>query len=73
MGFIPSLKGFVAAVLGGLVSYPLAAVGAILVGTLEAFSAFYASAYKEAIVFALLLPILFVQSLRTLEIGGVEE
>jgi len=73
MGFIPSLKGFVAAVLGGLVSYPLAAVGAILVGTLEAFSAFYASAYKEAIVFALLLPILFVQSLRTLEIRGAEE
>ncbi|MCS7172699.1 MAG: branched-chain amino acid ABC transporter permease [Armatimonadetes bacterium] len=73
MGFIPSLKGFVAAVLGGLVSYPLAAVGALLVGTLEAFSAFYASAYKEALVFALLLPILFVQSLRTLEIGGVEE
>lgn len=73
MGFMPALKGFVAAVLGGLVSYPLAAAGALVVGGLEAFSAFYASAYKDALVFAFLVPVLFVQSLRVLHIGGAEE
>ena len=31
-GFLVSLKGFVGAIIGGLVSYPLAAAGALLVG-----------------------------------------
>ena len=34
-GFLVSLKGFVGAIIGGLVSYPLAAAGALLVGLLE--------------------------------------
>ena len=46
-GFLTGLKGFVAAIIGGLVSYPLTAVAAILVGCVEAFSSFYASNYKE--------------------------
>ncbi|AEB12009.1 branched-chain amino acid ABC transporter permease [Marinithermus hydrothermalis] len=73
MGFLMGLKGFVAAILGGLTSYPLAAGGALLVGLLEAYSSFAASAYKEAIVFALLLPVLVWRSLGTLELGGEEE
>jgi len=64
MGFMLGLKGFVAAILGGLVSYPVALVGALLVGLFESFTSFYASAYKEALVFLLLVPALFVQSLR---------
>jgi branched-chain amino acid transport system permease protein len=35
-GFLIGLKGFVAAVFGGLASYPLALVGALAVGLLEA-------------------------------------
>ncbi len=35
-GFVIGLKGFVAAILGGLGSYPLAALGAVMVGLLEA-------------------------------------
>ena len=31
-GFLIGLKGFVAAIIGGLASYPLAAAGAVLVG-----------------------------------------
>ena len=41
-----------------------AAVGAIIIGLIESFGAFYSSAYKEAIVFALLIPALVWLSLR---------
>ncbi|MEN2981434.1 MAG: branched-chain amino acid ABC transporter permease [Thermus sp.] len=64
MGFMLGLKGFVAAILGGLMSYPVAFLGALLVGFFESFTSFYASAYKEALVFLLLVPALFYQSLR---------
>lgn len=61
-GFIIGLKGFVAAIFGGLVSYPITAVGALFVGILEAFSSFWASAYKEVIVFTLIIPVLLWRS-----------
>ena len=61
-GFLIGLKGFVAAIFGGLISYPVAAGGAIFVGVLEAFSSFWASAYKEVIVFTLIIPVLLWRS-----------
>jgi branched-chain amino acid transport system permease protein len=64
-GFLISLKGFVGAIIGGLASYPLAAVGALIVGLLEAFSAFWASDYKEVIVFTLIIPFLLWRSLAS--------
>ncbi|MBS7350023.1 MAG: branched-chain amino acid ABC transporter permease [Comamonas sp.] len=64
-GFLIGLKGFVAAIIGGLASYPLAAAGAIAVGLLEAFASFWASAYKEVIVFTLIIPVLLWRSLST--------
>jgi branched-subunit amino acid ABC-type transport system permease component len=64
-GFLISLKGFVGAIIGGLVSYPLAAAGAVLVGLLEAFSSFWASGFKEVIVFTLIIPVLLWRSLTT--------
>ena len=64
-GFLISLKGFVGAVVGGLVSYPLGAAGALAVGLIEAFSTFWASAYKEVIVFTLILPVLLWRSLAS--------
>ena len=69
-GFMIGLKGFIAAIIGGLVSYPLTAVAALVVGTVEAFSSFYASNYKEVIVFTLILPVLV---LRSLAAPAVEE
>ncbi|KAA0075438.1 branched-chain amino acid ABC transporter permease [Tardiphaga sp. P9-11] len=69
-GFLIGLKGFIAAIIGGLVSYPLTATAAILVGCVEAFSSFYASNYKEVIVFTLILPVLV---LRSLAAPAVEE
>jgi branched-chain amino acid transport system permease protein len=64
-GFIIGLKGFVAAIVGGLASYPMTALGAVLVGVLEAFSSFWASGYKEAIVFTLIIPVLIWLSLTS--------
>ena len=64
-GFLIGLKGFVAAVMGGLASYPGALLGALFVGIVESFGAFWASAFKEVIVFTLVLPILLVRSLRS--------
>jgi branched-chain amino acid transport system permease protein len=68
-GFDIGLKGFVAAIMGGLVSYPMAAAGAVLVGVLESLFSFWASAYREVIVFTLLIPVLVWLSLR----GGSPE
>lgn len=63
-GFIIGLKGFVAAVFAGLASYPLALVGALGVGLIESFGSFWASAFKEVIVFSSILPVLLWRSLR---------
>jgi branched-chain amino acid transport system permease protein len=67
-GFLIGLKGFIAAIIGGLVSYPLTAVAAIVVGIVEAFSSFYASNFKEVIVFTLILPVLVLRSLAAPEV-----
>ncbi|WP_338759451.1 branched-chain amino acid ABC transporter permease [Massilia sp. METH4] len=64
-GFLIGLKGFVGAILGGLVSYGLAAVGALAVGLIEVFSSFWASEYKEMIVFTAIIPILLWRSLAS--------
>ena len=60
VGIMLGLKGFVAAVLGGLGNGLGAVVGGLLVGILEAMGAGYiSSAYKDAIPFVLILFILF--------------
>lgn len=64
-GFLVGLKGFVAAIIGGLGSYPLAALGAILVGLLESFSSFWASALKDVLVFTLIIPVLMARSIAS--------
>jgi len=69
-GFLIGLKGFVAGIIGGLVSYPLTAVAALLVGIVESFSSFTASDFKEVIVFTLIIPVLV---LRSLAAPAVEE
>ncbi len=64
-GFLFGLKGFVGAIFGGLVSYPAAAAGALLVGLLESYASFEASAFKEVIVFGLIVPVLLWRSLTS--------
>jgi branched-chain amino acid transport system permease protein len=72
-GFLISLKGFVAAIVGGLTSYPLAVAGALAVGLIESFSAFWASAYKEIVVFTLIIPFLLWRSLLRRHVEDEEE
>jgi branched-chain amino acid transport system permease protein len=64
-GLMIGLKGFVGAILGGMASYPLAAVGALAVGMLEAYASFWASPLKESIVFGFLIPVLLWRSLSS--------
>jgi branched-chain amino acid transport system permease protein len=72
-GFLIGLKAFVAAIFGGLLSYPLAIAGALAVGVVESFGAFWASAYKDAIVFLLLIPVLLWLSARAGWSDGEDE
>ena len=66
-GFIPGLKAFTAAVLGGIGNIPGAMVGGIVLGLLEAFAASYLSLltggafgaeYKDIFAFSVLILIL---------------
>ena len=70
-GFLIGLKAFVGAIIGGLVSYPATAIGAILVGLLESYASFWDSAFKEVLVFGALIPVLIWQSFMSS--GGLEE
>ena len=54
-----------AAVIAGLASYPVALIGALSVGVIEAFGSFWASAFKEVIVFTIILPVLLWRSLAS--------
>jgi branched-chain amino acid transport system permease protein len=59
MGVMPGLKAFVAAVLGGIGNIPGAALGGLLLGTVETFvNGSQWSTYKDAIAFAILIIIL---------------
>lgn len=53
-------------------SYPVAAAGALLVGLLESYASFWASAFKEVIVFTLILPVLLWRSLTTQHVEDEE-
>lgn len=72
-GFLIGLKGFVGAILGGMASYPLAALGALALGLLESFSSFWASPFKEVIVFTSIIPMLVWLSLRSRHVEEEEE
>jgi branched-chain amino acid transport system permease protein len=59
MGVMPGLKAFVAAILGGIGNIPGAALGGLILGTVETFvNGSEWSTYKDAIAFAILIIIL---------------
>ena len=62
VGIMLGLKGFCAAILGGLGSAWGALVGGLLLGLVEQLSAGYlSSAYKDAVAFVIILGVLFVR------------
>jgi branched-chain amino acid transport system permease protein len=63
IGFVIGLKGLVAAVLGGLASYPLTVLAAFVIAGTESAASFWASGYKEVIVFLLIVPVLLWRSI----------
>jgi branched-chain amino acid transport system permease protein len=61
VGTLLALKGFAAAMLGGMGNPLGAVVGGLTIGLLEAFGAGYiSSSYKDAIAFIVILAVLFV-------------
>jgi branched-chain amino acid transport system permease protein len=62
MGFIAGLKGFTAAVIGGIGNIPGAMLGGLLIGLAEAFSAAYiSSTFQNLIVFGILITVMLVR------------
>ncbi|HSB69382.1 MAG TPA: branched-chain amino acid ABC transporter permease [Candidatus Methylomirabilis sp.] len=62
MGLALGLRGFVAAIMGGMVSPPGAVLGALLLGVLEALVAgLFRAAFKEAFAFLVLFLILILR------------
>jgi branched-chain amino acid transport system permease protein len=55
-GFVPGVKAFTAAVLGGIGSLPGAVIGGLLIGLIETFwSAYFSSDYKDVAAFSILI------------------
>lgn len=61
MGLAFGVKGFAAAIIGGLDSLPGSIVGGIIVGLLEVFFGRYISGYIDAVVFGIMILVLIVK------------
>ena len=76
MGFMPGLKAFIAAVVGGIGSIPGAVVGGLLLGFMEIFLVAYFpdfAGYRDAFAFIILIIILLVKPSGILGEKAVEK
>ena len=73
-GFMPGLKAFTAAVLGGIGSLPGAVLGGLLIGLIEVFwSAYFSSDYKDVAAFSILIVVLIFKPTGLLGRPDVEK
>jgi branched-chain amino acid transport system permease protein len=62
MGFTAGIKGFTAAVLGGIGSIPGAMLGGFILGLVETFAVGFISAtYKDVVAFVVLVVVLLIR------------
>jgi len=60
MGFVPGVKAFSAAVLGGIGNITGAMLGGLIIGMIEIFAAGYISSeYKDVFAFIILIAVLY--------------
>jgi branched-chain amino acid transport system permease protein len=72
-GLAIGMRGFIGAVIGALVSFPVTAIGALLVGLVDSFAAFYASGLKDALLFLSIVPVLLYLSIRKINVHAQED
>jgi branched-chain amino acid transport system permease protein len=74
MGTMMGLKGFAAAIVGGLGNFPGAIIAGLLLGVMENYGAGYISSdYKDAFAFIILLAVLFISPRGILAFGKRKE
>ena len=62
MGFVAGLKGFTAAVVGGIGSIPGAMLGGLVIGLSEAFiTGYVSSTFQDVFVFSILIVLLLLR------------
>ncbi len=71
-GFMIGLKASVGAIIGGMASYPITAIGSVFIGILESWASFVASDYKEIIIFSVVIPVLIWRSFAVHRDGDEE-
>jgi branched-chain amino acid transport system permease protein len=74
IGFVAGIKAFTAAVLGGIGSLPGAMLGGLLIGIIEAlWSGYFSIAYKDVVVFGILVLVLILRPSGLLGRPAVEK
>jgi branched-chain amino acid transport system permease protein len=74
MGFTAGLKGFTAAVVGGIGSVPGAMLGGIMIGLAEAFASGYiSSTFQDLIVFLILIAVMLLRPRGLLGVAALDK
>ena len=61
LGLSVAVKGFAAAILGGMGNIYAGMIGGLLIGIIESFSYYYIPGYAEAIAYSIMLFMLFIK------------